>query len=181
MAKAGWTRRSFVEWSALLSQGGPAFARGAAAPERARGEWTPVACFNHCGGRCPLSAYVVDGSVLRLKSDDTHADSPDHPQQRACARGRAQRFQVFGADRLKYPMKRRNWRPGGGKRQLRGRDEWVRICWDEALELVAAEIQRIKETHGNSSILVAAKGEICRTLALYGGYAEAWGEVSFGA
>ena len=71
------------------------------------------------------------------------------PKQRGCARGRSQRRQVFGADRLKYPMKRKNWAPGGGKKELRGRDEWVRISWDEALDIVASELKRIKENYGN--------------------------------
>ena len=34
-------------------------------------------------------------------------------------------------------MKRKNWEPGGGKKELRGKDEWVRISWDEALNIVS--------------------------------------------
>ena len=78
--------------------------------------------------------------MTRIKTDDTHPDSPDFPVQRACVRGRSQRMQVFGADRLKYPMKRKNWAPGGGNKALRGNDEWVRITWDEALSIVASEL-----------------------------------------
>ena len=40
---------------------------------------------------------VVDGTVTRVKTDDTHPDSPDYPQQRGCVRGRSQRMQVFAA------------------------------------------------------------------------------------
>src|SRR5512139_2680617 len=116
------TRRDLMKWGALLAQGGAGLVHCAEAAPTKEGKWVPVACWNHCGGRCPNFAYVVDGVVTRLKADDTHPDSPDHPQQRGCARGRAQRFQVFGADRLKYPMKRRNWQSGGGKKELRGRD-----------------------------------------------------------
>ena len=96
-------------------------------------------------------ALVVDGVVTRQKTDDTHPDSPDFPQQRGCARGRSQRQRVFGADRLKYPMKRAHWAPGGGDKSLRGKDEWVRISWDEALDIVASEIKRINEKHGPGS------------------------------
>ena len=42
-------------------------------------------------------------------------------------------------------MKRKNWAPGGGNKGLRGKDEWVRISWDEALDIVASEIKRIKD------------------------------------
>ncbi len=175
------SRRDLIQWSAFLAQSGSTLLRGAEAAPGKEGTWIPVACFNHCGGRCPNYAYVLDGVVTRLKSDDTHPDSPDYPQQRGCARGRAQRFQVFGADRLKYPMKRRHWQPGGGGRELRGRDEWVRIPWDEALDLVAAEIKRIKTQYGNQAILFPSSGDMGRVFKLYGGCVEAWGEVSWGA
>ena len=175
------TRRNLIKWGALLAQSGGSLLRRVEAAPVKEGEWLPVACFNHCGGRCPNFAYVVDGVVTRLKSDDTHPDSADHPQQRGCARGRAQRFQVFGPDRLKYPMKRRHWQPGGGDRQLRGRDEWVRISWEDALDLVATEIKRIKEKYGNASILFPSSGDMRRVFDLYGGCVQPWGEVSWGA
>src|SRR5690606_34757378 len=129
-------RRSFLKWStalsgtAVLSKGlaGGIYPTARSAAAAAEGEWIPVACWHNCGGRCVNKVLVKDGVVVRQKTDDTHEDSADFPQQRGCARGRSQRRQVFGADRLKYPMKRKNWEPGtGGKRELRGRDEWVRI------------------------------------------------------
>jgi anaerobic dimethyl sulfoxide reductase subunit A len=141
-----------------------------------KGEWIPAACWHNCGGRCSNKAYVVDGVVVRQKTDDTHPDSPDYPQQRGCHRGRSQRHQVFGADRIKYPMKRKNWAPGGGNKELRGKDEWVRISWDEALDLVATELKRIKEKHGNKSILGSS-----RLLNFYGGGLVRWGSSSSGA
>jgi anaerobic dimethyl sulfoxide reductase subunit A len=187
--KSVLSRRSFLKWSAALG-GSAALAGGLkvgfnaveAAPEPAedRGQWISAACWHNCGGRCPNYALVKDGVVLRQKIDDTHPDTPDYPQQRACGRGRAQRYMIYGADRLKYPMKRKNWEPGGGNKELRGKDEWVRITWEEALDTVASEIKRIKEKYGNESILSIGT-EISRTLGLYGGYATApWGTVSWG-
>src|SRR3990172_1770349 len=142
------TRRSFLKWSAAL--GGTAALAGGlgyglkaaeAAIAADEGKWVPVACWHNCGGRCANFAFVKDGVIVRQKTDDSHPDSPDMPQQPACARCRSQRHQVFGAVRLKYPMKRKNWAPGGGKKELRGRDEWVRISWDEALSIVASETE----------------------------------------
>ena len=185
------SRRTFLKWSAMLG-GTAALAGGglniglqtaaAATPASTAadaGQWITAACWHNCGGRCFIKAYVVNKTVVRVKSDDTHPDSPDYPQQRACVRGRAQRGQVLGADRLKYPMKRVNWAPGGGKKELRGKDQWVRISWDEALQTVANEIIRIKAAYGNKSIL-AVGGEIGRTLGLVGGYTSAWGSTSTG-
>ncbi|KUO65014.1 MAG: dimethyl sulfoxide reductase subunit A [Gracilibacter sp. BRH_c7a] len=143
------------------------------------GKWITAACWHNCGSRCLNKALVVDGVVVRQKTDDTHPDSPDYPQQRACVRGRSQRQQVFGADRLKYPMRRKNWAPGGGNKELRGQDEWVRISWEEALDNIAGEIKRIKEEHGNRAFFVNG-GEITKTLSLYGGCVGNWGTTSRG-
>ncbi len=183
------TRRSFLKWSAAL--GGTAALAGGftyglkavkAAGEAAAAEekWVTAACWHNCGGRCLVRAQVSDGVVTRVKTDDLHPDSPDFPQQRACIRGRSQRDQVFGADRIKYPMKRKNWQPGGGNKELRGKDEWVRISWDEALDLVAGELKRIKETYGNEAILTPLFATP-RVLAAYGGAWGTWGMVSSGA
>ena len=151
-----------------------------------QGEWIPAACWHNCGGRCLNKALVVDGGVVRQKTDDTHEDSPDYPQQRGCLRGRSQRQQVFGADRLKYPMKRKHWQPGGGDKSLRGKDEWERISWDEALTYIADELQRVKKDYGNRSILhiggwSSRITDISRTLGLFGGYCEYWNTNSFGS
>jgi len=147
---------------------------------KTEGQWLTAACWHNCGGRCLNKAYVVDGVVVRQKTDDTHPDTPDYIQQRGCARGRSQRHQVFGVDRIKYPMKRKHWEPGGGKKELRGKDEWVRISWDEALDTVAGEIKRIREKYGSNSILVTGGSEMPRTLGLYGGHSTHWGTTSWG-
>ena len=120
------------------------------------GEWVPVQCSHNCGGRCANYAYVVDGVVVRQKTDDTHEDTLDDPQQRGCLRGRSQRRHFFGPDRLKYPMKRKHWEPlTGGRKELRGIDEWERISWDEALDLVATEMRHIIDTSGSDAIMLA--------------------------
>jgi anaerobic dimethyl sulfoxide reductase subunit A len=182
------SRRSFLKWSAALG-GTAALAGGlnfglkkvAAAAEAAgsEGKWVPVACWHNCGGRCLNVALVKDGVVIRQKTDDTHPDSPDFPQQRGCSRGRSQRHQVFGADRIKYPMKRKNWEPGGGKKELRGIDEWVRITWEEALDIVASELKRIRDAYGQASILLPRTTS--RLLSAWGGFMDSWGVTSEGA
>lgn len=186
------SRRTFLKWSAVLG-GTAALASGGlnvglqqiaeAAPATTvakEGKWITAACWHNCGGhRCLNKAYVIDGVVTKQKTDDTHPDSADFPQNRGCARGRSQRYQTFGADRIKYPMKRKNWEPGGGKKELRGKDEWVRISWDEALTLVANEIIRIQGKYGPGTIL-SMGSEINRALTLFGGYTDAWGSTSWG-
>lgn len=157
-----------------------------------QGEWKTHSCWLSCGGRCVNRSYVVEGMVLRQSPDNTHPDSPDYPQQRGCARGRSLRHAVFASDRLKYPLKRKHWQPGGGANsngQLRGRDEWERITWDEALNYIADEVSRIKRDYGMKSIL--STGYEIRTLidrmyyapslCAYGGCTFTWGQASQGA
>jgi anaerobic dimethyl sulfoxide reductase subunit A len=183
-------RRTFLKWSAAASAGVTLSSKVGLvkAPEELPVEaasngaiWVPVSCWHNCGGRCLLQARVEDGVVTRVRSDQTHPDSPDYPQQRACLRGRSQRMQVYGPDRLKYPMKRKNWEPEtGGKRELRGRDEWERISWDEALDYIAAEEKRILDNYGPWSILKTGFGGV-EHLNLLGGCLGSWGLVSVGA
>src|SRR5690606_30834925 len=77
-----------------------------------------------------------------------------------------------------------NWEPGGGgKKELRGRDEWERISWDEALDLVATELQRIIDTYGNEGILEAGDWggfTLNRVMTAAGGAVKPWGNPSWG-
>ena len=146
------------------------------------GEWKTISCMQSCGGRCMNKALVKDGIIIRQKTDDTHEDSQEFPQQRGCLRGRAIGEMTFGADRIKYPMKRKNWQPGGTDfhPELRGQDEWERISWDEAIELVAAETKRIYEEYGPRSVLVpSAFGS--SLMGYLGGYVGMWDTGSQGA
>jgi anaerobic dimethyl sulfoxide reductase subunit A len=104
-----------------------------------------VGCPAHnCGGRCLLVAHIQDGRIVRLETDD-RPDMLAAPQLRACVRGRAYLRRQYHPDRLLYPMKRT------GKR---GEGKFERIPWDEALDTVAGEILRIRETYGSSALFV---------------------------
>ena len=100
---------------------------------------------HNCGGRCILKFHVKDGVVTRIETDDRPGDTLEDPQLRACIRGRAYRRRQYHPDRLKYPLKRVGERGSG---------EFERISWDEALDMLASEIKRVKEKYGNSAILV---------------------------
>ncbi|NBJ70004.1 MULTISPECIES: molybdopterin-dependent oxidoreductase [Clostridia] len=185
------SRRAFVGWSAAVTAAAAIpVSRGLKtkaelnkvfAASEGNEVWKSAACWHNCGGRCVNKVLVKDNVVIRQKTDDTHEDSPDYPQQRGCLRGRSQRQQVFGADRLKYPMKRKNWKPGGGKKELRGKDQWVRISWDEALDIVASEMKRIAQKHGNNALWATGSGEITKVLSENGGCTTDYGTTSWGA
>jgi len=104
-----------------------------------------VGCPAHnCGGRCLLIAHVTDGVITRLDTDD-RPDTIEAPQLRACVRGRSYLRRQYHLDRLQYPLKRSG---------QRGEGKFTRITWDEALDTVANQMRRVKETHGNSALFV---------------------------
>lgn len=104
-----------------------------------------VGCPAHnCGGRCLLIAHLQHGRITRLDTDD-RPDTLAAPQLRACVRGRAYLRRQYHPDRLTQPLKRI------GKR---GEGKFTPITWDEALDLVAHEMQRVKATYGNSALFV---------------------------
>lgn len=155
--KAALSRRAFIKWNALLagtvtaggcSQGLPELKKDPGSENQVPGpdRIVRVGCPAHnCGGRCLLKVQVRDGVITRIEGDDRPGDDPADPQLRACARGRAYRRRQYHPDRLKYPMMRM------GKR---GEGKFVRISWDEALNTLAAEMQRVKQTYGNSALFV---------------------------
>ncbi len=66
---------------------------------------------------------------------------------------------VYNPQRVKYPLKRVGFEPGGkSSTENRGKGEFVRISWDEALDVVVSELKRMKKTYGNSSILTITSG-----------------------
>ena len=147
------------------------------------GEWTSAACWHNCGGRCMNKVMVKDGAVIRQKTDDTHEDSFDYPQQRGCVRGRAQQQQCFGADRLKYPIKRKSWSPENPNGEMRGKDEWERISWDEAISYIGDQFKTIKEKYGNQAFLVGSYGSrlAFAPLLAWGGHTSTADTTSHGA
>ena len=144
------TRRSFLKWSAalggasVLAGGGIKF--GLESTEKAAAqagyEIVPTGCSHNCGGRCVLKAWVKDGTIERITTDDRPDGLPD-PQLRACVRGHSYRRRVYHPDRLKYPMRRVGNR-GDGK--------FERISWDEAVDIAAKEMTRIHDKYGPASM-----------------------------
>lgn len=60
----------------------------------------------------------------------------------------------YSPNRVRYPLKRVDWDPNGNRNiENRGKSRYVRIPWDEALEIIASEIRRAKEKYGSTAIL----------------------------
>lgn len=137
------------------------------------GTWIAAACWDNCGGRCVNRVLVRDGEVVRQGSETSHEDSFEWLQQRGCPRGRARAQQVFGEDRVKFPMKRKSWQPGGGANahgELRGRDQWEQISWEEAIDYIAQEAERIYGEFGPAAVIGTKALAVGKILHQLGGH-----------
>jgi len=122
-----------------------------------------------------FKVHVKDGIITRIETDDG-----DEPQLRACLRGRAYRQRVYSPDRANFPLKRVG---------ARGEGRFERITWDEALDTVAKELIRVRDTYGPASILYEQGGgdiaqihnarQFHNVLCRFGGYSRPWGSPSF--
>jgi trimethylamine-N-oxide reductase (cytochrome c) len=115
----------------------------------------------------PLFVHVKDGKIVRLTPIELTAE--DAPSWTIEARGRAftpprtttvaphtlcQKTTVYAPNRLLYPMKRVDFDPKGERNcRNRGISGYERISWDEALDIVAGEIKRVKRDHGQGALL----------------------------
>ena len=68
--------------------------------------------------------------------------------------GLGYKSRVYSPNRVKYPLKRVDWDPKGERNpQNRGKSKYVRISWDEAAQICADELKRMKETYGPEAVL----------------------------
>ena len=63
-----------------------------------------------------------------------------------------------GPCRIGKPVLRRGWLERNDDRGLRGRDTFVEVEWDEALDHVAAELERVRNDFGHESIYAGSYG-----------------------
>ncbi|MDC2824962.1 trimethylamine-N-oxide reductase TorA [Rodentibacter pneumotropicus] len=68
--------------------------------------------------------------------------------------------QLYSETRVKYPMVRKGYleNPGISDTTMRGRDEWVRVSWEQALDLVHNQLHKVREQHGASAIYAGSYG-----------------------
>ena len=102
---------------------------------------------------------------------------------------------VQGAMRVRHPAVRKSYLEGGfgTARHKRGAEPFVNVSWNEALDLVAAELKRVTGTFGNSAVFAGSYGwssagrfhhaqsQVHRFMNCIGGYVAHLGTYSLGA
>lgn len=102
---------------------------------------------------------------------------------------------VHSDARIQQPCVRKGWLEGRERsdRTARGRDEFVPVGWDTALDLVAGELARVRATHSSSAVFNGscgwasagcfhhARNQLARFLNTGGGYTRHVTNFSFGA
>jgi len=90
-------------------------------------------------GGCGVLLYAKDDKLVKVEGD------PECPfnKGRACSKTLSLPKMIDHPQRLKYPLKRVG---------ERGENKWGRISWDEALDIVEREFNRLKDIYGPESV-----------------------------
>lgn len=93
-----------------------------------------------CTSRCGVIATVEDGRLTQVNAD------PEHPNGCICVKGAAAPEIVYSPDRILFPMVRTRAKgdPDPG---------WIRITWEQALNLAALRLNDIKDNYGAEAVV----------------------------
>ena len=93
-----------------------------------------------CHGGCGVELYVKDGKLLKVEGDESHP----FLNGRLCPRALALTQYAYHPNRLQYPLHRVG---------ARGENKWGRISWDEALDEIEYNFNKIKKEDGPESMI----------------------------
>jgi len=137
------TRRDFIKAAAVSAvvsaAGGPA-AEGALAPLEDV-KWHKSVC-RFCGTGCGVMLGMKGGRIVALRGDMKHPTT----KGLVCAKSLFLPKIVQSKDRLKYPMKRQG-------------NDYVKIDWEEAMNLMADKFSDAIKNHGPDSVAYYGSGQ----------------------
>lgn len=118
-------------------------------------------CCNPECNNCSLQVHTRNGKLVRISPNPNYYTRP-------CLRGRSRLQLNYHPDRIKYPFKRVGER-GSGK--------WERISWEEALDTVAQNLDKVRKEYGPEAVLFQS-GAIMSFMpnAMQGRFSNAFGE-----
>ena len=130
-------------------------------------------------------ARTRDGKILSIEG---HPDDPAASQINGNIAS-----SLAGSARVLRPAIRKSWLEGTPQKVPRGRDQFVEVSWDRALDLIAASLQQVRSTHGNRAIFAGSYGwssagrfhhaqsQLKRFLNTIGGFVGSVGNYSYNA
>lgn len=137
--------------------------------------------FTNCTVGGAVFVHVKDGKIVRVRP--IVLDEGDAKPWTIHAGGRkfspprkttvapfvlAEKTRIYSEDRIKYPMIRVDFNPEGERNpQNRGKSGYRRISWDEALDIVAGEIKRVREKYGPEAVTALTSSHHCWGLVGY--------------
>lgn len=140
------SRRAFLKTSALaaaLSTYSCKFKAEIKAPlgtERYNEKYIPSVCLQ-CPGGCGILVRVVNGKAVKIEGNPLYPSN----KGKTCPKGQIGLQILYDPDRIKGPMKRI------GKR---GSNNWQRIDWETAINIVADKIIELREKELSHTIVV---------------------------
>jgi anaerobic selenocysteine-containing dehydrogenase len=90
-----------------------------------------------CEHNCGMEVTVKDGTIEEIRGMESHVFS----KGTLCVKGKAAKEFFSSPDRLKYPLKKKG-------------DDWERISWDDALDLISSRLQKLKQDYGARSLII---------------------------
>jgi molybdopterin guanine dinucleotide-containing S/N-oxide reductase-like protein len=168
-----------------------------------KGENTVLKGLSFCGFAADGNLSEIDtraGKIVRIRP--FHYDRKYNPQTfrpwKIEARGKSfepvlkslpgplslgYKKRIFSPSRILNPLKRVDFDPRGERNpQNRGKSQYQRISWDEALDIIVSEIKRVRQKygpyavfsqsdgHGETKIVNSGHGCMRKLLTILGGY-----------
>jgi molybdopterin guanine dinucleotide-containing S/N-oxide reductase-like protein len=127
--------------------------------------------FTNCTQGGPVFVHVKDSKIVRVRPIvfDKNEEVPTwtiqterktfSPPRRVTIAPYvlSQKARTYSENRIKYPMMRVDFDPKGNRHpENRGKSGYKRISWDEALDIVAGEMKRIRTKYGPEAIMSRA-------------------------
>src|SRR3990172_9174550 len=124
-------------------------------------------CTNIGHGGGPVLVHVENGKIVRVRplvfgldeevptwTLEAHGRKFSPLRKETVAPyGMTEKARTYAEDRIRYPMRPVDFDPNGERNpQNRGKSGYVRIGWDEALDLVADEMKRVREESGPEAV-----------------------------
>ncbi len=118
----------------------------------------------------PVQVYVKDGKITRVRplvltEEDAASwsisvgDKEFSPYRKACVAPftMVEKARIYSEARIKYPLIREDFDPSGNRHpENRGKSGYRRLSWDEALDIVAGEMKRIRTDYGPEAVMSRA-------------------------